>query len=136
MARRSRAPANAAEQSGPAAKQAKHTDPAPPASEVAGQDVAATDDELNSVTSASAVAFVSDARLMPEEITALITRFALPPAYDVRYCEFCKSSSLSDNPFTDHVDCKAWCHQIPWGNGTREKPRGNLCRFEQVRLQS
>ena len=140
MARRTRAAADtgtsaASDNSGPAAKQAKTSTVSAAsvsASEVA--QAAATDDETSSVT--TAVALVSDAQLLPDEIAGLITKFALPPEYEVRYCDFCKQSSLADNPFVDHADCKAWGHQLPWGNGTREKPRGNLCRFEQVKLQT
>lgn len=68
---------------------------------------------------------VTSVALTPEYLLLM----ELPSDYVEKICSLCGNSSASETPFPDHSDVKAWGKCLPWGAGTRARPRRDVCRI-------
>ena len=66
--------------------------------------------------------------MVPADVARLLQEFDLPDDYDVKHCIFCGECSLSETPLPGQPDMAAWGPQLPWGAGTRELHKGQVCR--------
>ena len=57
-----------------------------------------------------------------------LRELGLPEHYVVKVCLLCGNHSASSTPFPGHSDCQAWQGLLPWSQGTRLQPRGEICR--------
>ena len=108
-----------------------HVAPIPPnsiGSSSASSRVAVSVDEDLDRESVVSNALQRQIAMVPADVARLLEEFGLPDDYDVKHCIFPGECSLSETPFPGQPDMEAWGQQLPWGAGTRELPKGQVCR--------
>ena len=54
--------------------------------------------------------------------------FDPPEKYKVRRCKYCRAHSWMANPISGD-QYPAWNPVIPWADGSKTKPKGNICKL-------
>lgn len=91
------------------------------------------DAALSEKGGAGSVSYAGERRQhgMQSQEVAICTEIELPGGYKVKVCRYCRIPSNAKSPLP--AGCfTAWDPLVPWSEGTRNKPRGLVCRICSV----